>query len=277
MLSVLKISLVLAGVAAAQDTTYANRIYHDFRSLNKCGSASEPANITTDAESAAATVQSGYLTSEAWINDFGIQVWGSPASKDAPIRKLNSNANVYIHRDASSTSSHLTLRAYRNENFISSAEVESKVHNMFHASIRVRARVRGDAGVCAGIFTYYDDDNESDIEILTRDPTNHIRYTNQPGLDDEGNEIPGASVDAVMAGGAVWNEWNDHRLDWAEDLSTWYLNGELVHNKTYGVPSQPSLAILNMWGNGGVWTGDMDVGAAAYLDIEWIEILYNTV
>jgi hypothetical protein len=96
MLSVLKISLVFAGVAAAQDATYANRIYHDFRSLNKCGSASEPANITTDAESAAATVQSGYLTSEAWINDFGIQVWGSPASKDAPIRKLNSNANVYI-------------------------------------------------------------------------------------------------------------------------------------------------------------------------------------
>ncbi|KAL2783864.1 concanavalin A-like lectin/glucanase domain-containing protein [Aspergillus keveii] len=277
MLSVLKISLVLAGVAAAQDATYANRIYHDFRSLNKCGSATEPANITNDAESAAATVQSGYLTSEAWINDFGIQVWGSPASKDAPIRKLNSNANVYIHRDESSTSSHLTLRAYRNENFISSAEVESKVHNMFHASIRVRARVRGDAGVCAGIFTYYDDDNESDIEILTRDPTNHIRYTNQPGLDDEGNEIPGASIDAVMAGGAVWNEWNDHRLDWAEDLSSWYLNGELVHNKTYGVPSQPSLAILNMWGNGGVWTGDMDVGAAAYLDIEWIEILYNTV
>ncbi|KAL2849685.1 concanavalin A-like lectin/glucanase domain-containing protein [Aspergillus pseudodeflectus] len=277
MLSVLKVSLVLAGVAAAQDATYAHRIYHDFRSLNKCGFASEPANITTDAESAAATVQSGYLTSDAWINDFGIQVWGSPASKDAPIRKLNSNANVYIHRDASSPSSHLTLRAYRNENFISSAEVESKVHNMFHASIRVRARVRGDAGVCAGIFTYYDDNNESDIEILTRDPTNHIRYTNQPGLDEDGNEIPGASVDAVMAGGAVWNEWNDHRLDWTEDLSVWYLNGELVHNKTYGVPSEPSLAILNMWGNGGVWTGEMDVGAAAYLDIEWIEILYNTV
>jgi hypothetical protein len=117
---------------------------------------------------------------------------------------------------------------------------------MFHASIRVRARVRGDAGVCAGIFTYYDDNNESDIEILTRDPTNHIRYTNQPGLDEDGNEIPGASVDAVMAGGAVWNEWNDHRLDWTEDLSVWYLNGELVHNKTYGVPSEPSLAILNM-------------------------------
>ncbi|KAJ0418759.1 concanavalin A-like lectin/glucanase domain-containing protein [Aspergillus carlsbadensis] len=276
MLSILKISLVLAGVAAAQEATYAHRIFHDFRSLQKCTYAGEPANITTDAESAAATVQAGYLTSEAWINDFGIQVWGSPVSKDAPIRKLNSNANVYIHRDESSLSSHLTLRAYRNENFISTAEVESKVHNMFHASIRVRARVRGDAGVCAGIFTYYDDDNESDIEILTRDPTDHIRYTNQPGLDEDGNEIPGASTEAVMAGGAVWTEWNDHRLDWTDGLSVWFLNGEEVHNKTYGVPRQPSLAILNMWGNGGVWTGEMDVGTAAYLDIETIEILYNT-
>ncbi|KAL3459524.1 concanavalin A-like lectin/glucanase domain-containing protein [Aspergillus heterothallicus] len=258
MISLLKISLILAGVAAAQDATYANRIYHDFRACNKCGLTSEPVNITTEDESAAAIT------------------WCSEVSKDTPIRKLNSNRNVYIQRDADSSSAYLVLRAYRNEHIISSAEVESKLHNIFHASIRVRARVRGDPSTCAGILTYYDDENESDIEILTHDPTNHIRYTNQPGLDEDGNEIPGASVDAVIRGGAVWTEWNDYRLDWTAELSSWYLNGELAHTKTYGVPTKPRNFILNMWGDGGVWTGDMDVGAAAYLDIEWIEILYNT-
>ncbi|KAL4959670.1 glycoside hydrolase family 16 protein [Aspergillus stella-maris] len=275
MLHLTKLSLLLAGAAVAQDATFANRIFHDFSSLDGSQYSGEPANIMTEEQSSAATVQSGYLTSDSFVNDFGIQVWGTEVTEDTPIRKLNSNQNVYIETDEDG-STHLVLRAYRNENFISSAEVESKLSNIYHASIRVRARVRGDAGTCAGIFTYYDDNNESDIEILTRDPTNHIRYTNQPGLDDEGNEIPGASTDAVMGGGAVWTDWNDHRLDWTAELSSWYLNGELVHTKTYGIPSVPSTFILNMWGDGGVWTGDMAIGAAAYLDIQSIEVLYNT-
>ncbi|KAL5332552.1 concanavalin A-like lectin/glucanase domain-containing protein [Aspergillus crustosus] len=273
MVCLAKSAALLAGAAAAQD--YASRIYHDFRALDGDLYTGEPANITNDEQSAAATVQSGSLTSDLFVNDFGIQTWGSPASEISPYRKLNSNGNVYIEQ-ADDGSTHLTLRAYRNADFVSSAEVESTLSNIFHASIRVRARVRGDAGVCAGIFTYYDDDNESDIEILTRDPTSHIRYTNQPGVNDEGNEIPGASVDLELPGGAVWSEWNDHRLDWTEGLSSWYLNGEIVHEKTYGVPAVPSTFILNAWGDGGVWTGDMEIGAAAYLDIEWIEILYNT-
>lgn len=106
--------------------------------------------------------------------------------------------------------------------------------------------MRGGSGACAGIFTYFDDDNESDIEILTRDETNHIRYTNQPGLDDAGNEIPEASTDAVMKNGAVWTEWNDHRLDWTPELSAWYVNGEQAVTKTYGIPKNPSSVILNM-------------------------------
>ena len=51
-----------------------------------------------------------------------------------------------------------------------------------HASIRIRARVAGSPGACAGIFTYLDDEQESDIEILTRDDRSTMRATNQPGV-----------------------------------------------------------------------------------------------
>jgi hypothetical protein len=96
MFSLVKISLLVAGVAAAQEATYAHRIFHDFRSLNKCRHSGEPANITNDEESAAAPVQSGYLTSNAFVSDFGIQTWGSPVSEDSRVGKLHSNQNVYI-------------------------------------------------------------------------------------------------------------------------------------------------------------------------------------
>ncbi|KAL4899433.1 hypothetical protein BDW74DRAFT_171487 [Aspergillus multicolor] len=292
MNTLLKASVLLSGAALAAcrpaasgytttgttAATYANRIYHDFRSLDDTGSlyTSEPAKINTDAESSAATVQEGYLTSDAFINDFGIQTWGADATDEFPLRKQYSNANVYIEHDSDSSNTHLTLRSYRNSDFVSTAEIDSKVTDMYHASITVRARIRGASGACAGIFTYYDDKTESDIEILTKDATTQIHYTNQPGLDDEGNEIPGASTEVSMPGGAVWTDWVEHRLDWTDGLSAFYVNGVLAEEKTYGVPDSPSTFIANIWGDGGEWSGTPEVGAATYLDIEWIEILYNT-
>ncbi|KAL4882511.1 concanavalin A-like lectin/glucanase domain-containing protein [Aspergillus karnatakaensis] len=288
MNSLLKVSALLAGVAAAQGSgpyytngetgaTYNYRMYHEFRGLDSTGNLynSEPANITNDVESESATVQEGYLTSDSFAGDWNIMTWGSPASEEAPIRKQYSNQNVYVSRDEDGET-HLTLRAYRNADFISSGEFDSEITNIFHASVNVRARVRGDPGTCAGIFTYANGENESDIEILTRDPETQIRYTNQPTVDDDGNEIPGASTIVDIPNGGVWSDWHDHRLDWTPELSAWYLDAELVHTKTYGIPQEPSQIIFNMWGDGGKWwTADMEIGAAAYLEIQYIEIFYN--
>jgi hypothetical protein len=56
--------------------------------------------------------------------------------------------------------------------------------NLLYASTRIRARVVGDDGAVAGLFYYRDGNNESDIEILTRDETSAIRYSNQPVVDE---------------------------------------------------------------------------------------------
>lgn len=115
-----------------------------------------------------------------------------------------------------------------------------------YASFRARARVRGSAGACAGIFTFADNENESDIEILTKDSLTQIHYTNQPGVDESGNSVPESSSQMSLPGGKSWNGWNDYRLDWTPEVSAWYVNGELATTKTYGIPKKPSSLILNM-------------------------------
>jgi hypothetical protein len=119
MISPLKISIVLSSVAAVQaayhatagdsEVTYAHRIYHDFRSLDDTGNLykSEPANITSDEESSAAPIQEGYLASDAFVNDWGIQTWDSPAGEDTPLRKQYSNGNVYISTKSSTIISYI--------------------------------------------------------------------------------------------------------------------------------------------------------------------------
>jgi hypothetical protein len=135
-------------------------------------------------------------------------------------------------------------------------------------------RVVGDPGAVAGFFTFYDDSNESDIEILTRDPKDQTRYTNQPSVDKQGNEIVAASVGPTDL--APWNEWQTHRIDWLPKNSYWYLNNEQVANNTYSVPRKPSFLVLNMWGDGGEWSGNMTVGNQAEFQIQWIEMTFNT-
>lgn len=45
---------------------------------------------------------------------------------------------------------------------------------------------------------------------------------------------------------------------------------------TYGVPKKPSSLTLNVWSDGGIWSGNMSVGDEAYLQVQWVEMVFNT-
>lgn len=97
------------------------------------------------------------------------------------------------------------------------------------------------------MFTYLNDTCESDIEILTRDPANHIRYTNQPPLGSDGDTVVAAgTTDATLPAGVAWTDWNTHRIDWTPRVSAWYVNDIFVANETYGIPQFPSYLNINM-------------------------------
>lgn len=129
------------------------------------------------------------------------------------------------------------------------------------------------------MFTYLASNpiQESDIEILTSGPRNVVQYTNQPSLNKEGNAEPRATSNASTPDGNMdWSVWNTYRMDWMPKRTSWYVNGQSVANITYQVPKSPSGLILNMWSDGGEWTGNMSIYDEAFLQIQWIELVYNT-
>lgn len=149
-----------------------------------------------------------------------------------------------------------------------------------YASIRLLARVRGNPGAVAGIFTYYNDTTESDIEILTRDPETSVEYSNQPTVNAEGDVFPGSNFNTSMSGGGggssrQWTDWNVYRLDWLPGKSAWYLNGDMAASTRVNVPGDESRVIVNMWGDGGSWSGNMSRGDKAELQVQWIEMVFN--
>lgn len=224
--------------------------FYDFRSLadkpRQYVAAPPLINDTQDA-GGESVWNANILNSTAWNTDWGIQNWSKPATSDFPTPMVNSPANIYLQQnnDSNDPFTFLTLRTSRLDNFQSAAEIENEQKNLMHVSMRMYARVVGSKGACAGFFTFFDDTNESDIEILTDDSTDVIRYTNQPALDKDGNEVPSASQAPSKL--AAWDQWQMHRIDWLDKNSYWYQNGKQVAANTYSVPRKPSGLVINMW------------------------------
>ncbi|KAK4864149.1 hypothetical protein LT330_010179 [Penicillium expansum] len=247
--------------------------------------------------------------------DWSSQNWERRGTPIAPVLMVNSKHNVFLTRDPEENDPHATylvLRTTRFSEYTSTAEIETRIRNIYRCSVRVRLRLlpagsiiseppqhkewpprdpkqhptmslnktmpprdgRPPDGACAGIFTYHDQTCESDIEILTKDPPHRVHYANQPDYDFAADhEIPGASTIADIP--VPWTTWSTHRLDWLSDMSRWYVNNQIKDAKSYRVPDLDSMIILNLWSDGGLWTGDMRIGDSIYMGIEYIELIYN--
>jgi hypothetical protein len=277
-------------VASGPDPGYfSNYRFFGFRNLT--AQSPDPHNL------------SSIFTTPAFYNSFAPQDCSVPSSVDTPVQLNNSISNIYVsHSNLSKfPPTTLNLRTLRLPTYQSAAELELTQKNLLHANIRIRARIDPDsaAGAVAGLFTYaeiYPASNsdtsdltnpESDIEILTSDPKNTIRYSNQPDTRtvtvQDGNttkndteSVPGASTAVKPPNGKTWDAYLTHRLDWYPGISRFWIDNYLLLDKTYGVPRDPVGLILNMWSDSGEWSGNMSIGDSATLSVEYIEMAFNT-
>jgi hypothetical protein len=262
--------VVQSGADSRQPEYFQYYRFYDFRNLP--GGFSQAPGQVNDSLGTESTWQPDLFSSDDWKADWQVQNWSKNATEEFPVPMTNSPANVYLAKEKGAT--YVALRTSRQEDFQSSAEIESSQQNVMHLSMRMSGRVIGSKGAVAGFFTYVNDDNESDIEILTNDPVDTIRYTNQPAVGKDGNSIAEASVQGSDL--PSWEDWQTHRIDWLPKNSYWYLNDKQVAANTYSVPRKSSYMVLNMWSDGGTWSGNMTVDDSAEFHVQWIEMTFNT-
>lgn len=287
--------------------------YHfsDFRAIPSVEDndfTTAPPLVTSLQENGGSPLTSSFFNQSTWQEYWSVH--DGVRKPDSLIPPVYLAQNVFVARNstpAAETDTYLTLRASRPGAFVSAAEIELNIDQILYASLRARLRVLPnglsnlsaptagpaefltdpdtdsnqshpvDSGAVLGFFFYHNDTQETDIEILTQDQTNRVRYTNQPDYDASDREdIVSASSELVMPHGHVVTEWLDYRIDWFDGVSRWYINGDLVLNKTINVPSAPSTVFMNLWSNGESWSGNMSVGAQVYVGVQWVEIAYNT-
>lgn len=265
---------------------FTQHLFFDFRSLSQY--ADTPAVIQTPSGSADALAPSEYFSQQEWTAYWIAQTWNNSASIGSPggatVLRVNSPNNVYIQNNTDEnpgSDTYLTLRTERLSDFQSTAEIQTVSGSYLFASIRMLARTTGSQGACTSLFTFYEESSSTDIQeaalaILTDGPQNMIQYTNQPGYTASDQVIPQATRNATMPEDLVWSDWSIHRLDWTPGNTTWYVDGLVVADNTFQVPTDPSVIHLNAWSDGGTWSGNMSVNGEAYLQVQWIEMVFNS-
>lgn len=261
---------------------FAEHRFYDFRNLEQFEGIPEPIDDKDDSADAYAT--SDYFLTEEWNEFWAIQSWNNTggAREDSTVFMGNTPNNVYIQKNTdkkASSKTFLTLRTTRLPTFQSAAEIETVSSGFQYLSMRMLMRTTGASGGCTAMFTYLekgDGVQEADVEVRTRDPKTKIQYTNQPSVDDDGDIIDEATVNATMPEGLTWSDWAVHRLDWTPTQSTWYVDGVETAKINFQVPRDPSQVIINSWSDGGDWTGNMTVNESALLQIQWFEMVFNS-
>ncbi|KAI0105233.1 concanavalin A-like lectin/glucanase domain-containing protein [Nemania sp. FL0031] len=247
---------------------FSNRKFFDFRNIQN---PMTPAPINDRAADAAAVVTHPYFSTAEWTTTWGLQNWGSAGEG---VNRVNSFNNIFIAPaadDEAGATSHLTLRTHRQADYQSTAEVESRAVDYQYLTMRMKARTRGASGAVTALFTYGEPGGnvqEADIEIRTSTGHNVIQYTNQPGSQPDATRAVNVAT--------PWTEWQELRYDWTPGSSDWYVDGAKVASIQTQTPTSPLSILMNVWSDGGVWSGVMDVGASAEMQVQWLDVTYNS-
>ncbi|KAK4146948.1 glycoside hydrolase [Dichotomopilus funicola] len=277
------------GCYLTNDTDHTYFTEHRFFDFRKLSEYAHVTDVIGDFDSSSsAPVTSDYFKTPEWTDFWLMGTWNNTGGASRPgssVDMVNSPNNIYIspnddEDEDSDFDTYLTLRTQRLSSFQTSAEIESASSHFKYLSLRMLARTIGSPGAITAMFTYRGATSlaqvqESDLEIRTSDPRNLLHYTNQPAYTDAGAVIPDATRNATMPDGRDWSSWAVHRLDWTPGLTTWYVDDEEVASIAFQAPRDESTVILNAWSDGGGWTGNMTVFDAAFLQVQWLEVVFN--
>ncbi|GAA6056558.1 hypothetical protein JCM3770_004360 [Rhodotorula araucariae] len=173
----------------------------------------------------------------------------------------------------------LKVDGQRGRGDVKSAEVGTQADNIRYGTFTTVAKLSNVPGVCAGFFTYTDDNHEIDIEALSSYYTGGYGYSVQPGLQFTNQPLregrhPTAA--AVTYGFDPAADFHNYTLVWTPSKSLFYVDGK--HRRTFrrNVPSVAASFLWNAWSSGDVNWSAGPPKEDSYTLIREIHLAYTT-
>ncbi|KAL8751817.1 MAG: hypothetical protein Q9199_006168 [Rusavskia elegans] len=173
----------------------------------------------------------------------------------------------------------LFVRGYTGSGAVRTAELATKRVDMHYGSYRAAIKSTAVSGTCGAMFWMRDgaqDDNnkqEIDFEILSYEDT---------------DASPQRKIHTVLHGGSGGGEnvpnvpfrpsdgYHEYRFDWSPGKVSFYVDGQLVQERTDLVPTVPGRIILNHWSHGQYYWEKGPPEKDAVMTVAYVKAYFNT-
>ncbi|EPS44747.1 hypothetical protein H072_1271 [Dactylellina haptotyla CBS 200.50] len=167
------------------------------------------------------------------------------------------------------------------EKYLMGAELDSTRNDMFYGTFRIGYRTTKYPGTCFGFYWYHDDNQEIDIELLSR----QINATDTLINLVLHTPVGGTNLDALPGTYQVADlpyntsaQIHELRFDWTPSAITWYQDGRQIWtiSNTTLFPQQPGHIVVTHWSNGNpLWSAGPPEGNAA-LVLTYVKAYFNS-
>ncbi|GJN91956.1 hypothetical protein Rhopal_004984-T1 [Rhodotorula paludigena] len=147
----------------------------------------------------------------------------------------------------------LRVNGYSGSDEVEGAEIGTYADDILYGTFTTVAKLTDVPGICAGFFTYTDDNNEIDIEALSSYYTKGYRNIVDPGLQltNQPTKLGGKSTnEAVPYDFDPTKGFHNYTIVWTAESSEFYVDGEHQATFTTNVPKKPASFLWNAWSSG---------------------------
>lgn len=136
---------------------------------------------------------------------------------------------------------------------VGSAQLSTLRKDLWYGTYRSVIQLPPQSGSCVGLFYYYNDTEEIDVEYISQNPNMLYFSSKRTNPNDFSADI---DANNYMYKNGSLNVFRDYRFDWFPDRVDFYVDNKKTYTSTGYSPSTPARAMLMNWGNGDAdWSG----------------------
>ena len=179
----------------------------------------------------------------------------------------------------------LELTISQNGQLISTAEIVTQRSDILYGSFRIAMKTTPIPGTCSAFFTYRNDSQELDVEILSSQQQQQPTPNPPPSLQQHWPiHLVAQSTLDTDSSTSIYNttlspptqNYNEYRIDWLPSRVDYYLNGAWAWTETANVPSAVGRLHISHWANGNpLWSGGPP-GRDAVSVVSYVKAYFNS-
>ncbi|PMD20621.1 glycoside hydrolase family 16 protein [Hyaloscypha hepaticicola] len=175
----------------------------------------------------------------------------------------------------------LIVRSTLQNGMVPMGELRTKRQDIQYGSFRSRIKFTGINGTCGASFWYYNDTQEIDMEVLSREQSTSSSALNlvlqsEQSAQADFNAANTSSFEIAQLGFRADAQFHEYRMDWTPDQVSFFVDGNWIAEMTTNVPVTGGRLVFNHWSNGNPgWSAGPPV-ADATMTVAYMKAYFNS-